>query len=210
MVICGLAVGAGALVTAVSARRPRVGRFLSSAVIVMAILNLPALFTGDLVDEALTRDERVPDSWLEAVRALEEGSSEYRVMQLPGSDFSAFRWGYTLDPPLPGLTALPFLGRDLLPLGSPGAMDLLYALDDRVQIGVIDPRSIAPISRLLAVETLWIPGDSAFERYRTPHPITVLRVLSEVPGIRSSLQFGEPRVNTPSVPTLDSLVMEPE
>ena len=26
-------------------------------------------------------------------------------MQLPGAEFGAFRWGYTVDPPLPGLTA---------------------------------------------------------------------------------------------------------
>ena len=25
-------------------------------------------------------------------------------MQLPGAEFGAYRWGYTVDPPLPGLT----------------------------------------------------------------------------------------------------------
>ena len=58
---------------------------------------------------------------------------EHRVMQLPGAEFGAFRWGYTVDPPLPGLTDKPLITRDLLPLGSPGAMDLLYALDDRAR-----------------------------------------------------------------------------
>ena len=52
-----------------------------------------------------------------------------------GSEFGAFRWGYTVDQPLPGLTERALLTRDLLPLGSPAAMDLVFALDDRFQDG---------------------------------------------------------------------------
>ena len=61
-------------------------------------------------------------------------------MQLPGAEFGAFRWGYTVDPPLPGLTdeavdhPRPAAARI-----SPGAMDLLYALDDRAQADTLDP-----------------------------------------------------------------------
>ena len=33
----------------------------------------------------------------------------------------------------------------LFPLGSPGAMDLLFALDDRVQDLTLDPAAVAPI-----------------------------------------------------------------
>ena len=91
-------------------------------------------------------------------------------MQLPGAEFGAFRWGYTVDPPLPGLTAKPLITRDLLPLGSPGAMDLLYALDDRVQSNVLDPAAIAPVARLFGADTMWVSNDMAFDRFRTPRP----------------------------------------
>ena len=91
-------------------------------------------------------------------------------MQLPGAEFGAFRWGYTVDPPLPGLTAKPLITRDLLPLGSPGAMDLLYALDDRAQSNTLDPASIAPVARLFGADTIWVSNDMAFDRFRTPRP----------------------------------------
>ena len=61
------------------------------------------------------------------------------MLQLPGQEFGAFRWGYTVDPPLPGMTDKPLVTRDLLPLGSAAAMDLLYALDDRFQAGTSNP-----------------------------------------------------------------------
>ena len=102
------------------------------------------------------------------------------MLQLPGAEFGAFRWGYTVDPPLPGLTDKPLVTRDLLPLGSAAAMDLLYALDDRFQDGTLEPQSIAPIARLLGVDTVWAdqrrrpstgsahPGRSSSPRSSTP------------------------------------------
>ena len=92
------------------------------------------------------------------------------MLQLPGAEFGAFRWGYTVDQPLPGLTDKPLVTRDLLPLGSPGAMDLLYALDDRIQDGVFEPASLAPVSRWLGVDTVWVANDLAFDRFRTARP----------------------------------------
>jgi arabinofuranan 3-O-arabinosyltransferase len=98
----GLALGAGAFATAASAlivkRRPRLRLLVPSIVIGLAVLNLPALFNGGFVDPALVRDENVPAAWQQAAAALDAGSTEHRVMQLPGAEFGAFRWGYTVDP----------------------------------------------------------------------------------------------------------------
>ena len=112
-------------------------------------------------------------------------------MQLPGAEFGAFRWGYTVDPPLPGLTDKPLITRDLLPLGSPGAMDLLYALDDRAQANVLDPASIAPVARLFGADTIWVSGDMAFERFRTPRPeLTNALFAAQPPGLGAPTAFG--------------------
>ena len=100
-------------------------------------------------------------------RAARDG---YRVLQLPGSEFGAFRWGYTVDQPLPALTERPLVTRDLLPLGSAAAMDLVFALDDRFQDGVVDVAAIAPIARLLGVDTIWVADDVAFDRFRLARP----------------------------------------
>ena len=87
----------------------------------LALVNLPSILGHRLVDPALDRDQDVPAAWVEAAAALDELPAGYRVLQIPGVEFGAFRWGYTVDPPLPGLTERPLVTRDLLPLGSPGS-----------------------------------------------------------------------------------------
>ncbi|MEK7422858.1 MAG: alpha-(1-_3)-arabinofuranosyltransferase family protein, partial [Actinomycetota bacterium] len=216
----GLALGAGALVaalaTALAGARPRLARVAAPAVAALAVVNLPALWTGGLVDPALTRDQQVPTAWTDAAAALDAGSLEHRVLQLPGSEFGAFRWGYTVDPPLPGLTDKPLVTRDLLPLGSPGAMDLLYALDNRFQSGTVDPDGIAAVARLLGVDTIWLANDLAFDRFRTPRPELVAEMFGntsgdmsgEAPGdlpdgLSQPTAFGAPAVNVPDIAMVD-------
>ena len=200
----GLALGAGALVTALATTRFRVRLLAAPMVVLLAVANLPALWNGGFVDPALERDQDPPAAWLDAVAELDAGSSEYRVLQLPGSEFGAFRWGYTVDPPLPGLTDKPLVTRDLLPLGSPGAMDLLYALDNRFQAGTIDPAAIAPIARLLGADTIWVADDLAFDRFRTPRPEVVADLFAATPpGLGTPTAFGEPAPNVPDVPMVD-------
>ncbi len=208
----GLALGAGALATAASTllarRRPRLGLLVPSLVIGLAILNLPALFDGGFVDPALERDQDPPTAWKQAAAALDAGSMEHRVMQLPGAEFGAFRWGYTVDPPLPGLTAKPLITRDLLPLGSPAAMDLLYALDDRSQSNTLDPAAIAPVARLLGADTIWVSNDMAFDRFRTPRPeITDALFAAQPDGLGGPTSFGEPTANVPDLESLDETVL---
>ena len=127
-----------------------------------------------------------------------------RVLQLPGSEFGAFRWGYTVDPPLPGLIDRPLVTRDLLPLGSPQAMDLLYALDDRFQSGIVEPASIAPVARLLGADTVWATGDAAFDRFRTPRPELVHDLFADDPdGLGDPVAYGGDVVNVPDIAVID-------
>ena len=155
----GLALGVGALVDAPrrrcgSAAAGRSARWPPPAIALLAVANLPSLTGHRLVDPAIDRDQ-------DAAGSLDRGRRRprrrrppgFRVLQVPGAEFGAFRWGYTVDPPLPGLTERPLVTRDLLPLGSAAAMDLLYALDDRFQAGVVDPAAVAPVARLLGADT---------------------------------------------------------
>lgn len=198
----GMALGIGALVTALGATKFRWRALAAPAVAVLAIANLPALTNGGLVDPALERDQQPPAAWRQAAAALDASSSQYRVLELPGSEFGAFRWGYTVDPPLPGLTTKPLVTRDLLPLGSAAMMDLLYALDDRVQQGTLDPASLAGVARYLGVDTVWLANDLAFDRFRTPLPAEAATAISSA-GLQAPRSFGPPTVNTPSAPMLD-------
>jgi arabinofuranan 3-O-arabinosyltransferase len=198
----GLALGAGALVAVV--RRVERRRMVAGGIVLLAVANLPALWTGSLVDRYVSWSGHVPAAWQEAADVVSRSPETGRVMQLPGAEFGAFRWGYTVDPPLPGLTDRPFVSRDLQPLGSPAAMDLLYALDDRFQNGTAEAASVAPVARLLAADTVWVAGDMAFERFRTPRPeLTEAFYRAGAPGLGAPTAFGEPAANTPDVPMVD-------
>jgi arabinofuranan 3-O-arabinosyltransferase len=198
MSVLGMALGAGALVAATTRAlrgrsRAPVGWIPGVLVITLAAVNLPAAWNGGFVDDVISRDDDVPAAWTDAAAALDELPDGYRVMQLPGSEFGAFTWGYTVDPPLPGLTDRPLVTRDLLPLGSPAAMDLLYALDDRFQSGTIEPASIAPVARLFGADTIWVPNDIWFDRFRTPRPEAVADLFASAPpSLDAPRPFGEP------------------
>lgn len=216
VLLIGLAIGAASLVTAVGGLTRRLGsmspafaRVGAAALVgVLAVVNLPALRTGGFVDPALERDQSPPDHWLTAAAALDEQPEGYRVMQVPGTEFGAFDWGFTVDQPLPGLTERPLVTRDLLPLGSPAAMDLVFALDDRLQEGTLDPAAVAPIARLLGVDTIWVSGDVSFDRFGLARPEVVTDLMTSpgasLSGLSESTAYGAPAAVSGDIPTLDA------
>lgn len=210
LLLLGLALGAGALVGALRARERRVGSthrwsmVAAISIVLLAVVNLPALRDGGYVDEVLLRDQDPPAEWTDAARRLDDDPDGGRVMQLPGQESATFRWGYTVDPPLAGMTTRPIITRDWLPLGEPAAMDLFYALDDRIQSGALETESLAPVARLLGVDTIWLTGDVAFDRFRTARPEPLHDLFVEgVDGFGEPRGIGTPLVNTPVFPMLD-------
>ncbi len=216
VLVLGLALGAAMAVGALrgvrvhvplTERRIRADGVLAVVVAILAVANLPALRTGGFVDPALERDADPPTSWLDAAAYLDGLPDGYRVLQVPGTEFGAYRWGYTVDQPLPGLTERPLVTRDLLPLGSAPAMDLVFALDDRFQDGTLDLASVAPVARLLGVDTIWVTGDVDFDRFRLARPEIVDDLLTSPAaadtGLQPPVRFGEPTVMQPSRPMVD-------
>ena len=207
MLVLGIALGVAALVDACGALRLRHRvpwvPILTVLVAILAVANLPALTGRRWVDPAIDRDQDPPAAWSDAAAALDAGDTRARVLQLPGQEFGAFRWGYTVDPPLPGMTEKPLVTRDLLPLGSAAAMDLLFALDDRFQSGTVEPAAIAPVARLLGADTIWITGDAAFDRFRTARPEIARDVVLGAPGVGPAQPYGNPVSNTPDVAMID-------
>lgn len=200
LLFLGLALAAAALVE--TAPRPRGEQLSALGIGALVIVNVPGLGTGAFVDPALERDQDPPDAWIAAAQAVDADGTDARVLMLPGVEFGAYRWGYTVDQPLPGLAESPLVARDLLPLGSPAAMDLLYALDDRIQDGVLEPDSLAPIARLLGADTIWTTNDVAFDRFRTARPEVVRDAVAA--GVGELTAFGEPVVNSPDVAMVDA------
>lgn len=213
VLLLGIALGAGALVAALPPRplaaaiQPVTLRRVAAATLgLLAVVNLPIVTDRGFVDQAIDRDQDPPPYWRDAADRIDTRAGGSRVLQLPGAEFGSFRWGHTTDQPIVGLGSTPLVTRDLLPLGSAAAMDLVFALDDRVQEGTIEVEAVPPIARLLGAGTILLTNDMAFERYRTARPeiLDALLAGGDVSGLGNVERLGEPVVNRPDVPMIDA------
>jgi arabinofuranan 3-O-arabinosyltransferase len=208
LVALGLAMLLGAGISAVAITRPRVAFGAAAVVAVLALVNLAPAWQGDFVKDNLSRPSGVPQYWEDAAAYLDAQGDDTRILEVPGQDFAVFRWGATVDPLLPGLTDRPWVGRELVPYGSDPAADLLTAFDRRFQEGVLEPAAIAPIARLFAAGDVVVRNDLQYERYRTPRPKLLQRLLAPTPkGLRRPATFGP---GAPNRAGADQPMIDPE
>ena len=195
----GMAVLLGAGVNALGRRLPRLGAVAGVLVMAGVVLNNPAMWRIDMIEDNLNRPEELPDYWLDAADALDAGGGgnggATRVWEVPGSDFASYRWGNTVDPITPGLIERGYVARELVPFGSPQSASLLGALDRRLQEDTLDPASLAPAARLMSVGDVVHRADLIFERYRTPRPVETAEILDRAPGLQPTQAFGDPVPN---------------
>ena len=217
LVILALAIGAGLSLEHLARRRP-FGRMppqlaAPALAVVIAVVNLPALVGGRLVDPVMERPNEIPAAWSEAADYLDarvDAGFTGSVLLVPGIESAAYRWGYTVDPILPGLTKKRLLSRDWLPLGSAPHMDLLYALDDAFQNGDIDPAAVAPIARLLGADTVMVVNTHQYERFGTIPPArTAALALDRAVGLSHLADFGAPTTNASSFWSAEDTLFPP-
>jgi arabinofuranan 3-O-arabinosyltransferase len=180
--------GRGATVQGVPVRT----LLVAGGIIVLAVVNLPALWNGDFYTQDLTRDETIPQYWTNAIAALDAQPHDTRVLEIPGSDFAAYRWGETIDPITPGLMDRPYVARELVPWGSAASADLLNALDERIQEGTLDPSELAPVARLMASGSIVYRADLQTDRFNLVRAVPLWDLLTQpVPkGLGTPQQFG--------------------
>ena len=120
------------------------------------------------------------------------------MLELPGTNFAAYRWGNAIEPITPALMDRPYLAREVLPYGSPESALLLDALDRRLQNGVLDPASLAPMARLFGVGDVVVRSDLDYERFGVPSPGTVWSTVVDprAPGLGPATTFGEQSANS--------------
>lgn len=205
LIVLALALGAGAVAEWSRQRLVARGQRSSLATLVicgLAVINMPVLLTGRLVDPVLERPNEIPSAWTDAAQFLDQHLADGHdgaVLLLPGIESAAYRWGYPVDPVLPALTDKRFVSRDWLPLGSAPYMDVLYALDDAFQEGRLDPAAVAPIARLLGADTVMVVNSHQDERFGTVRAERAARLLGDdPPGLRRLATFGEPAADPPS------------
>ena len=207
MLVLATAVFLGMIANAVHRRWPSYGRVLAVLICAAVVLNNPAMWRVRMIEEHLHRDEDIPQYWHDAIAALNDSGRVGRVMEVPGTDFASYRWGNTVDPITPGLLDRGYLARELVPFGSAHSADVLSAFDRRFQEGTLDLDSIVPVAQLMSVDDLVHRADLAFERYRTPRPVSLANDLARTPSLGPASGFGEPVPNVagPSQTMLDEV-----
>ncbi len=205
LVMLAVSVFVGGLIASLTAARPKLARPATAGIMVLAVLALPPLWRGQMVDVNLDRAEDIPTYWDQAAAALDRRDDGTRVLEVPGSDFASYRWGNTVDPVLPGLMDRPYVARELIPYGSPPSADFLNALDHRLQEGTFDAAALAPIARFMAAGDISVRSDLSYERYNTPRPRPLWELLRTAPGIAKAIGFGPGHRNVPraDLPLLD-------
>jgi arabinofuranan 3-O-arabinosyltransferase len=165
---------------------------VAGLVMALAVVNLPALWTGSFYTQSLTRAEDIPQYWTDAIGALDRQPHDTRVLEIPGADFAAYRWGQTVDPITPGLMDRPYVARELVPWGSAASADLLNALDRRLQEGVLDPAAIAPIARLMSVGSVVYRADLQTDRFNLARAVPTWLLLTDPvpPGLGTPTGYG--------------------
>ena len=61
--------------------------------VAVAVVNLPPLFTGQMLADNLQRPEDIPSYWQQDADYLQSEGDASRVLELPGADFASYRWG---------------------------------------------------------------------------------------------------------------------
>jgi arabinofuranan 3-O-arabinosyltransferase len=195
LVALGLALFLGAGVSAIGQRLPRLTLPVTTLAALLLFVNLPTLWTGEIVSKNLQHPEQIPQSWQDATQYLQSQGNDTRVLELPGSDFASYRWGNTVDPITPGLMTRGYVARELFQYGSAQSAALLDALDRRLQEGTIDSRSITPIARVMGAGDIVSRNDLQYERFRTPRPPLLWDLLVHTPGLGPIVAFGVPAPN---------------
>jgi arabinofuranan 3-O-arabinosyltransferase len=210
LVALGMAVFLGVGVAALTRRLQRGHLVIPALACLLIVANLPTLWTGEMVASNLKRDEDLPPYWYEAAAYLDERPGDTRVLELPGSDFAAYRWGNTVDPVTPGLMERPYAARELFAWGSPASANLLNAFDRRFHENDIDPEAVAPIARVLGAGDIVLRGDLQFERFRTARPRQMWDILTRSPGLGSPVAFGPAVRNVagPEQPLIDEIELD--
>ena len=214
LVVLSMSVFIGALVSTATRNHQRWARPATAGIVILAVLSLPPLWRGQMVDANLNRDTDIPQYWLDAAAELDARDDGTRVLEVPGEDFASYRWGTTVDPITPGLIDRPYVARELIPYGSPPSAAVLNAVDRRMQEQVMEPDSVAPMARFMGVGDISVRSDLTYERYNTPRPRRFWAALMTAPGLGEPIPFGGTERNTarPTLPLLDEqeLLTPPE
>lgn len=177
--------GVAALV-ARAERRPAVGAVTA---VVLAAASFP-FWTGDLYS-ATARSGDVPGYWRDAAAFLDRQPGDGRVLALPGTTKTAYRWGWVGDDVLDSLFRRPTVSATTVPLSGATASDVVAAVDRTVSSPAYEPGMLAPIARRLGIDWVLLRNDIDWRRSRSPRPARLQGVRDD-PDLTLAAAFGAP------------------
>ena len=209
LLVLGLA---GLIAAGVAVLSPRLGPIAPTVVVgLLVCLAIVPVWSNGFLSRHLDRSETVPAYWQDAIAAMQREGNDTRVLEIPGSEFAAYRWGDLIEPLTPGLMDRPYVARETLPSGSAPSVNMLVALDHRIQDGTLEPNTLAAFARLTNVGTVALRADLEYERFDTPQPRLLWQQLAApVPnGLGAPRAFGPRTRNraTRSLPEIDALAL---
>jgi hypothetical protein len=211
VIVLGVAALLAAAVSAL-ATRPRLRIAVVGIVVGCVLLGFAPVWRHGYLSDGVERPNDIPQYWQDAAAAMDAEGGATRVLEIPGSLFTAYRWGNTNEPVTPGLIDRPYVARELLPYGTAASVNLLAALDRRIQEGTLDAAALAPVARFLRAGTISLRSDLQYERYDTPRPRSLWRLLTSppAPGLGAPAAFGgdAPNRAIATLPMFDALELE--
>ena len=205
VLILGLAMLLGSGVTAVWQRVHWAGVVTAVVVGGLVIANNPALFNGDAEQaNGFTQPATLPPAELAVAAHLNATHPGTRVLEIPGQDFAAQRWGDTVDSPMAAVLTRPFAIHEQQVMGSEATADTLYALDQPIQAGIESWNALGPMARLISAGDVLVQYDTAYERYGTPQPQILYPELHPTPpGLSHPVAYGTAVPNIAPIPMLN-------
>lgn len=182
----------GALATeAIAARAERRRRGATAlrigAVALVLLAGLP-FWSGDLYDPETTAGP-IPEYWRVAADTINELPGEGRILVLPASTRSIYRWGWVGDDILDSLITRPQATDVTIALSTPEAADLLAAVSEAVDDARYVRGSLAVLLRRLGIDHVLVRNDLDVERTRTIPP-SRLSLLRDDPTLERIGAFG--------------------
>lgn len=202
----GLLMAVAALVAVgVAIATPRLGRRGPAwriapgalAVVVVLAVSLP-FWNGGLYPERTTFAD-VPAHWEDALTYLDGRPGAGRVLVLPGTTKTAYRWGEPGDDLFDTyLRRHPNVVSNAFPLSGPEAADLVDALEARIAEGSLRPGELGPALAALGVDRVLIRNDLDWVQSEVVRPAALATVRQD-PALRLDRTFGEPGDGTVDV-----------
>ena len=141
--------------------------FAAAGVIVASALPFA---NGGLYPERAQLEE-VPSYWEDALAFVEDQPGDGRVLVLPGTTKTAYRWGWPGDDIFDSfLHRHPNVISNAFPLSEPLAASAIDALDEQAAAGTIAPGTIASVARRLGITHVIVRNDLDWARSQVPRP----------------------------------------